>query len=1039
MPRRRIDPVTGEPISSGAPFDANLSGVPGAPRRRRIDPATGEPAGPPTGMLDVVKNMSGRDWLATGVRGVGGWLSNASAVPGWGTVIGAGAGGISEGLAQLIEGRGFRPMSIASSAALGAVPLGKLAGAANVLGSTVKGAGIGAGTTTVDRLISEGRLPTQAELTFGAATGGGGGALGSAILNRAGKTPVPSPGPSGRILTGRDQYNATYNPDRSLTDQLLTGPTQRAPRPDSFEDLIQRMEAENTPRLLTGEDRYSARYPQRTMADPAVSGQGLRQPRQDYLDELMAMLEGDDSPRLLTGANQYRSTGAADVGFDSPALSAKRKPYIDPSFADQRVKDPTAWPSDPFGEFTGAKQDKLSVLEDLFAGGGAKVSPPMTVGARPGAPQVQAAPAVDDLPDLGMTIPEYFTAPPGKSIRKFSELSEDEQREFRRALAEMQEFGFERGMGAEAFEDAFGERLDQRTGWRAGLLPHKAGAPVFHDIGGSGTRAATIAAMQRFEQGGRLSPINQRAVDVIRRRLAGDPSLSRPMLPPDAGDVRPVTSWDDNLAAIGAEPISPPGIPDEITNLWANLKPKWQQSVDAQKNDGIPFTVDPTEELEEFARRLATSPRESLWNAERKVVDSIPPDKFDMLRRFFAGGDESGTGEAGGISRELLYDLGGAGAGASLSMLPSEENKPATALGGAFAGFLLSRGIRNPKLIRDLTSSSLFSGAAIPKSAMGGGIGGWGSYGLENPEMARELGRQIRSPQTIADLKEGFRNPMAREGEVPTGPLSYAIRALSGPDQAVRGAINRAEALRVGRAPMSKVPANEVGGYYGMSGDPWSSLGKRTLGLAHGHEATRQMIPVVRTPINVVERGLERLPWIGGTETVRNWTGPTDALAKRRQALGALALLAGGGAGAAASLTDTPVDNKVLPYATAALGPYGLPALLGIQGGKRMFRDVNKGGHVDPLAGLETMTGEIQDSLPLPSDYGMKPKNWLRRLIPYGGLGRALSPREEDLDTSGSTFGPMLSQVPFLNELLFPRKPKPRKRVQFTRRDSQAP
>lgn len=972
--RRRVDPsISG----SAAPFDADLSGV-SAPRRSRVDPnISGSESGPPSGLLDIVKNMGWRDAAALGARVGGGWLSNVSAVPGVGTALGALSGGLSEGLAQLIEGRGFRPMSVVSSAGLGAIPFGKLAGTANVLGSTLKGAGIGAGTTTVDRLISEGRLPTQAELTFGTVAGGGGAALGSSILNRAGKTPVPKSGVPGRILTGRDMYAGNYPSERPITDSVFSGAAQRPPRPDSFDDLIEMMGIENQP------------------------------------------------PRVLAGPDRYRPTGA-NLGFDSPNFSSQRTPFV------RAMGDPPAPRfSNPLDD---AQQDPLAVLEDLFAGGKARVSPPMTVGAGAVEPPPMRTPepvaphAEPDLPDLGMTIPEPTFTPLGpSSVRRFADMSADEQREFRRVMAEMREFGFERGMGAEAFEDAFGERLDQRTGWRPGLLQHKGGAPVFHDIGGSGTRAATIAAMQRFEQGGRFSPINQRAFDVVRRRLAGDPSLSKPMLPPDAGDLRPATSWDDKLAEVGAEPLP---IPDEIVALHKSLQPKWQQTVAAQADDDIPFTVDPTEELEEFARRLATSPRKSLFGAEKRVLDELPPDKFDMLRRFFAGGDESGTGEAGGISRELLYDLGATGAGASLSMLPSEENKPATALGGALSGFLLSRGIRNPKLIRDLTSSSLFSGAAIPKSALGGGIGGWGAHAIENPDMASELGRQIRSPQTIADLKEGWRNPIAREGEVPKGPLSYALRALSGPDTAVRGAINRAEGLRPGSAPMSKVPANEVGGYYGMSGDPRSALGRRALGLIGDYELTRQAIPVVRTPINIMERGLERLPGIGGTETVRNWTGATDALVRRRQVLGALVAAGGLGVGAASSLTDTPIDDKVLPYASAALGPFGLPAFLGVQAGKRTFR----GGKFDPLAGLDTMASEIQDSMPLPSDYSFQPKNWLRRLVPYGGAGRALSPRDEELDTSGSYFGPMLSQVPILNELLFPRKPQKaprRRRVQF--------
>jgi hypothetical protein len=78
---------------------------------------------------------------------------------------------------------------------------------------------------------------------------------------------------------------------------------------------------------------------------------------------------------------------------------------------------------------------------------------------------------------------------------------------------------------------------------------------------------------------------------------------------------------------------------------------------------------------------------------------------------------------------------------------------------------------------------------------------------------------------------------------------------------------------------------------------------------------------------------------------------------------------------------------------------------------------------------------ETQDSLPLPTPYG-RVRNMVRSYVPYSAAMRALSPVDpRDLDTSGSFFGPMLGQVPFLNELLFERKPKPRPRVQFRRRD----
>lgn len=67
--------------------------------------------------------------------------------------------------------------------------------------------------------------------------------------------------------------------------------------------------------------------------------------------------------------------------------------------------------------------------------------------------------------------------------------------------------------------------------WTAGA----AGAPVFNDVGAS-NRADVIRAIQRVLSGGKITAVGQRAIDVARARLRGDAAVSRPILPPDAGN-----------------------------------------------------------------------------------------------------------------------------------------------------------------------------------------------------------------------------------------------------------------------------------------------------------------------------------------------------------------------------------------------------------------------------------------------------------------------------------------------------------------------
>lgn len=140
----------------------------------------------------------GRRVLATGARIVGpvagAFAGGAVGGPVGAAVGGAGGATLGETIAQQIE-RPREPLSllpIAGEAALGAVPLGRLAGplargagrflgarGASIVGTGLEAAGFGAGAVGVQAATREGRPPTAQELGFGAVTGGIlGGALG---------------------------------------------------------------------------------------------------------------------------------------------------------------------------------------------------------------------------------------------------------------------------------------------------------------------------------------------------------------------------------------------------------------------------------------------------------------------------------------------------------------------------------------------------------------------------------------------------------------------------------------------------------------------------------------------------------------------------------------------------------------------------------------------------------------------------------------------------------------------------------------------
>lgn len=113
---------------------------------------------------------------------------------------------------------------------------------------------------------------------------------------------------------------------------------------------------------------------------------------------------------------------------------------------------------------------------------------------------------------------------------RFTDLPPLERREVRRILKELESYGYE----GRTRTVIAGAPKGQDEIWTAG----HGGAPVFNDVmdGRAGKRATAQRAITAYVSGKKPSKVAVRAVEIARRRLAGDPHLAKPILPPEAGD-----------------------------------------------------------------------------------------------------------------------------------------------------------------------------------------------------------------------------------------------------------------------------------------------------------------------------------------------------------------------------------------------------------------------------------------------------------------------------------------------------------------------
>jgi hypothetical protein len=134
-------------------------------------------------------------------------------------------------------------------------------------------------------------------------------------------------------------------------------------------------------------------------------------------------------------------------------------------------------------------------------------------------------------PDVWKAVDEAIAPKPEPApVGKFADLSKHEQRELRRIHQELESYGYE---GKTRTVVSGGPKGKEEI-WTAG----HGGAPVFGDIqdGRSGKRADVQRALANYIKGGKPSKVAERAVEIARRRMAGDVHLSPAILPIEAGE-----------------------------------------------------------------------------------------------------------------------------------------------------------------------------------------------------------------------------------------------------------------------------------------------------------------------------------------------------------------------------------------------------------------------------------------------------------------------------------------------------------------------
>lgn len=481
-----------------------------------------------------------------------------------------------------------------------------------------------------------------------------------------------------------------------------------------------------------------------------------------------------------------------------------------------------------------------------------------------------------------------------------------------------------------------------------------------------------------------------------------------------------------------------PFVPSELVTTHQQLRPKWDQTLaetGSDQRESLPF----------FSRRvLGTENPRKLMGAERKALKAAkdagkpiypgePRDEFStgtgqpvsrpdtVETSAFPGGrstEEHSVGdlvdrlyddESGSIdpvlARRLGLHAGSAAAGAGLAGATSDdEHRTRNMLGGAAVGAVAPLG---PSKLGKLRYFSLLGSTGAQTKNLVGNAGAvlvraGEEAAIGNTAGAKKLLSSVFSTQTVKDSIDAFKHAPAQDTRwgKNTGVLGTFSRIMHSIDEGATKGMQRGGL------------SNDDARTSLFTAEPKSKAGKS---IASRAESLSAIMPFVRTGVNALERGMEHTPGVGLLPAVRAMRGSSTNRVMARQAMGALAMLAGGAVGA---------DN---PTVGAALGPLAFPFSAGAAGRRAYDKTKHKGDLLTTFAKEEADT--LRRALPFPTDaYDFDPGKYLSTFVP--GVGRDASlVNPNDLDTSGGLFDPSIAKIPYLNAAMLRRKPKARKAV----------
>lgn len=239
------------------------------------------------------------------------------------------------------------------------------------------------------------------------------------------------------------------------------------------------------------------------------------------------------------------------------------------------------------------------------------------------------------------------------------------------------------------------------------------------------------------------------------------------------------------------------------------------------------------------------------------------------------------------------------------------------------------------------------------EKGLSGDSRGWEALRLAHPiEFLKDIYRSIPEAQGMIGRAEG--HGVDAGASLPTKAIHAPGTLMTSGDLAARNILMK--------AGFSEEEARVMT----LTSEPWSTAGKNITNLGRGADDITKpiielMAPFRRTPVNIWEQGMERMP--GAGFAFRQNTSDPLKLQLVQQLLGAGVMGVSGVAGDMAESYDPTFAKNLRRFVSNAGGPYALQASMGYAGGQAIARGkpvlgaaVNAGATALPLPTTEPVT-----------------------------------------------------------------------------------